>query len=198
MGTSSMKFLLTAIFFILASYFLQLGQFQKPTTTTTTTTKTTTKTTKTTTTTAPGPTTTGHSQAGKDCNVKNKPGADFIQVETHNVVQLCNSYWGYGQMYRRFNDLISFDNHTGISLFNNAKIDHNGILGAIADFNRGKHNKTLSEYGDTKFIRVYGGTDKTRKELQGLEGQLKWKTVMKYVAYKKHSCGEALVIGKGA
>ena len=119
-----------------------------------------------------------------------------VQVETHNIVELCDSHWGYGQIYRRFMEMIVDANHTGISIFNNVNIDHNGIMGAIADFQR--NNGSLAKYGETKSIKVYGGTDKTRNELKALGPQMKWKTAIKYVSYQNKSCGLALVIGKGA
>ena len=68
-------------------------------------------------------------------------------------------------MYNRFMELINEPDHIGISIFSNAKVDQNGILAAVADFHR--HNGSLAKYGETKSIRYFGDSEKTRTELEG-------------------------------
>merc|ERR1739838_1242697 len=89
------------------------------------------------------------------CKEKNKPEKDFIELETKNILQLCDSHWGYGQIYRRFIDMMEKPEHEGISVFSNAHVDHNGILEAIADL---KKNVSLAKFGKSKSFRVYGGS----------------------------------------
>ena len=100
-------------------------------------------------------------------------------------------------MYQRFMEMINETDHLGISIFNNAKVDQTGILAAIADFHR--RNESLAKYGESKSIRYYGESEKTRTELEPLGRELNWKTALKSVYYKERRCSiKALIIGKGA
>ena len=133
----------------------------------------------------------------KSCNVDDKPSKDFIYIDTQNIIQLCESSWGFGQIYRRFTKMINETNRHSISIFNGAKVDHNGILEAIKDLAR-LHNGSLAKFGESNSIRYFGDSEKTKKDLKSVGKVLKWKMATKYVSYKNQSCGEALVIGKGA
>ena len=130
-----------------------------------------------------------------NCKVKAEPEKDFIELETHNILQLCDSHWEYGQIYRRFKKMIEDKSHGGISIFDNAHVDHNGILAAIGDLGK---NQSLAKYGKTKSFRYYTHLPKQIDEFEALGKQLGWKTAQKYVKYKDHSCTMALIIGKGA
>ena len=100
-------------------------------------------------------------------------------------------------MYRRFTKMINNSEPHSISIFLGAKVDHFGILEAIKDLQR-LYNESLAGFGDSKSIRYFGDSEKIKKELKSVGKVLKWKMATKYVSYKNQSCGEALVIGKGA
>ena len=103
-------------------------------------------------------------------------------------------------MYRRFMDLFKEEEHAGISIFYNAKIDNNGIFTAIADFNRENENgtETLKKIGESKSIIYLGEDVKFRDDLKGIGTTMGWKTALKFVRYKNHSCKQVLAIGKAA
>ena len=101
-------------------------------------------------------------------------------------------------MYRRFMDLFKKDEHAGISIFYNAKIDNNGIFTAIQDFTRSNGTEALKKIGESKSIIYLGEDVKFRDDLKGLATSMGWKTALKFVRYKKQSCKQVLAIGKAA
>ena len=105
---------------------------------------------------------TPYPHAGKSCAEKftctagnEAVGRRHLPIETENVLQLCDSTWGFGQMYRRFEKLMHDPNYHSIGIFLNARINYLGINEAVADLHR---NSTWNpkDYGAKKSIRLYG------------------------------------------
>ena len=58
--------------------------------------------------------------------------------------------------------------------------------------------ETLEKWGKSKSLRYYGGQMLQGIKFENLSKILNWNVNVKYVEYNNQSCGEVVIVGKGA